>query len=275
MANNPLAQHFRQPKIFIKLPSQGVYSKPGTIQGDVSSIPVYGMTGMDEIIMKTPDALLTGESNIRVIQSCCPSIKNAKELSVLDTDLIFTAIRIATFGNEMKVEKTCPHCRAVGEYVVDLNRLIEHFNGVKFNTDLVLDDIVIKMRPMTYEQSNDFGLRNFQLQQKLAQANRLEKEEDQQKALNDLFVELGAMQNELYSLSIESIQTDRINVTERAYIDEFLQNCDREIFARIKENFEKNRDELMLPTFNVECDECHESSDITVTMDQTTFFEVA
>jgi len=272
MANNPLAQHFRQPKIFVKLPSQGVYSKPGTIQGDVNSIPVYGMTGMDEIIMKTPDALLTGESNIRVIESCCPSIKNAKELSVLDTDLIFTAIRIATFGSDMQVEKTCQHCGELGEYTIDLNRLIEHFNQVKFDNNLVLDNLVIKMRPMTYEQSNDFGLKNFQLQQKLAQANRIEKEEEQQKILNELFVELGAMQNELYSLAIESIQTDKVNVTERAYINEFLENCDRSVFASIKAQFEKNRDALSLPSFTVECSDCQGSNEISVTMDQSTFF---
>jgi hypothetical protein len=272
MANNPLAQHFRQPKIFVKLPSQGVYSKPGTIQGDVNSIPVYGMTGMDEIIMKTPDALLTGESNIRVIESCCPSIKNAAELSVLDTDLMFTAIRIATFGADMGVEKTCPHCGNLGEYNVDLNRLIEHFTTAHFNNKLVLDDLVINMKPLTYSQSNEFGLKNFQLQQKLSQANRIENEEEQQKILNSLFDDLGRMQNELYSLSIDSVQTDKVNVTERAYINEWLENCDREIFARIKEQFEKNRDAWMIPTFPIECDECQGKDELTITMDQTSFF---
>jgi len=257
------------------LPSQGIYSKPGTIAGDVNAIPVYGMTGMDEIIMKTPDALLTGESNIRVIESCCPSIKNAKELSVIDTDLIFTAIRIATFGSNMEVEKTCKHCGELSDYTVDLNRLVEHFSNVKFANELVLDDLVIKMQPLTYEQSNDFGMRNFQLQQKFSQAQQLEDEKEQQRILNSLFDELGRMQNELYSLSIESVQTAKINVTERAYIDEWLANCDRSVFARIKDQFEKNRDLLMIPTFTLECSNCHEANDITITMDQTTFFEPA
>ena len=51
MATNPLQKYFRQPKIFIKLPSAGVYCQPGNIQGDSNHMPVYGMTGMDEIIM--------------------------------------------------------------------------------------------------------------------------------------------------------------------------------------------------------------------------------
>ena len=67
MAGNPLQKYFRQPKVFIKLPSGGIYSKPGTIQGDAGNVPVYGMTGMDEIIVRTPDALLSGESTATVI----------------------------------------------------------------------------------------------------------------------------------------------------------------------------------------------------------------
>jgi len=59
MATNPLQQYFRQPKIYIKLPSGGVFNKLGSLQGDVTNMPVYGMTGMDEIIMKTPDALMS------------------------------------------------------------------------------------------------------------------------------------------------------------------------------------------------------------------------
>ena len=72
MSQNPLQQYFRQPKIYVKLPSQGMYSKPGAIAGDINGLPVYGMTGMDEIIMKTPDSLLSGESIAQVIKSCCP-----------------------------------------------------------------------------------------------------------------------------------------------------------------------------------------------------------
>ena len=66
MAQNPLQNYFRQPKVFLRLPSMGIYNKPEAIQGNVESIPVYGMTGMDEIILKTPDALISGESTVKV-----------------------------------------------------------------------------------------------------------------------------------------------------------------------------------------------------------------
>jgi hypothetical protein len=84
MANNPLQQFFRQPKIYISLPSQGVYNKPGTFSGNIERLAVYGMTGMDEILLKTPDALLSGESTATVIKSCCPSVTDAWDLPVND-----------------------------------------------------------------------------------------------------------------------------------------------------------------------------------------------
>ena len=85
MSSNPLQKFFRQPKIFIKLPSMGIYN-PDTVIESMDNLPIFGMTGMDEILLKTPDALLSGESSIRVIESCCPNIKNAWELSSLDVD---------------------------------------------------------------------------------------------------------------------------------------------------------------------------------------------
>ena len=134
--NNPLQQYFRQPKIFISLPSKGIYNSPGSLDGDLTSIPVYGMTGSDVIIAKTPDALLSGESTVRVIQSCCPTIKNAWELSVLDTDLVFAAIKIATYGNDLEVTHECKKCGSVNDYILDLSRITNYYTSCQYNNTI-------------------------------------------------------------------------------------------------------------------------------------------
>jgi len=206
MSQNPLQQYFRQPKIYVKLPSQGMFSKPGAIAGDVNGLPVFGMTGMDEIIMKTPDSLLSGESVAQVIKSCCPGIIDSWELSVLDTDLIFSAIRIATYGNLMSVSHTCNKCQTENEYDLDLNRVVEYFSSCKYDNKIVLENMVIKTQPLTYKQSTMFSLKNFSLQQRLSQAEKLTDKDEQQKIINDLFKELATLQNELYFLSIESVE---------------------------------------------------------------------
>lgn len=272
MANNPLQQYFRQPKIYVGLPSKGVYNKLGTLDGDVTNMPVYGMTGMDEILMKTPDALMTGESTVKVIESCCPQIKSAWDLTILDTDLVLTAIRIATYGNNMDVFHKCPGCGSDNEYTLDLSHLIEHFNSFKYSNRVVVGDLTIKLQPVTYKQSTNFSIKNYELQQQMFQSDSLENKEEQQKVINDLFSQLGQLQNEIYVASIESVDTGDTVVTEKGYIAEWLENCDKEVFDKIKTVFKENQQALSAPAHHVKCSECGRESDITVDMDQSSFF---
>jgi len=68
-SHNPLKKYFRQPKIYISLPSQGKFYPDGSIEmTENGELPVYSMTAKDEMIIKTPDALLNGSSTVEVIQ---------------------------------------------------------------------------------------------------------------------------------------------------------------------------------------------------------------
>jgi len=272
VAHNPLQQYFRQAKIYIKLPSQGIYNKPDVIKGDVTSLPVFGMTGMDEIIMKTPDSLLTGESTVQVIKSCCPSITDPWDLSVLDTDLIFSAIRIATYGNLMDVSHTCSQCNTDNDYSLDLTRIIEYFSSCHYDNKIVLDNMVIKTQPLTYKQSSGFSVKNFGLRQRLSQAEQIEDQQQQQTMVNQLFKELAVIQNELYMLSVESVEIDTTVVTERGHIKEWLENCDKKIFDAIKDQIEKNKTTWTTPSFPVKCENCGHETNIRVDLDQSNFF---
>jgi hypothetical protein len=275
MAQNPLQQFFRQPKIYIKLPSQGVYCQPGTIQGDVNNMSVYSLTGMDEIILKTPDALLSGESSVRVIESCVPGIKNAWDMSILDSQVIFTAMRIATFGNEMTVTNTCGKCQEENEYDLDLTRIIEHFSNVQYDNKIVLKELVIKLQPLNYRQSTDFNLRNFRLQQKIRQAETIEDQTEQQDMINALFEELSVIQNELYKACVESVEANNKVVTERVFINEWMDNCDKEIFDSIKQHIEQGREKWKSPTYPVKCTSCQNETSLFVDLDQSNFFDAA
>ena len=85
--NNPLKQYFRQPAIYIKLPSQGKYYSPDALNPSITGeYPVYPMTAIDEITYRTPDAMFNGQATVNVIQSCVPDIKNAWQTPAMDMD---------------------------------------------------------------------------------------------------------------------------------------------------------------------------------------------
>ena len=275
MSQNPLQSYFRQPKIYVSLPSKGIYCKEGTIDGEVSNLPIYGMTGMDEIIVRTPDALMTGESTVRVLESCCPAIKDGWDISTLDADLLFAAIRIATYGNQMTVGHVCSKCGTDNEYDMDLNRVIDHFVNCQYNNRVVINDLVIQTRPLTYRQATDINLKTYELQQKLAQADNIENKEEQQDVVNKLWKDFAKAQQELLSMIVESVEMPGATVTERGYIVEWLSNCDNEVIVAIKKHIDANKAAWAMPEFPVKCDNCGEETKISTDLDYASFFAVA
>lgn len=275
MSENPLKAHFRQPKIYIGLVTKGVYNRPGAIVGDVNNLPVYGMTGMDEIIYKTPDALMSGEASAAVIKSCVPGITDPWDLSVIDVDLVFSSIRIATYGNEMHVAKICEKCQTENEYDIDLNFIIDHFKNVKYNNSLYVDDMIIKTRPINYRQLTEFNLINFEMQQKLKQSIELEDEVEKQKYVNQLWKDLAEAQIKLALLSVESVEVGGKIVTDKNYVAEWLQNCDQKVTDKIQLHILNNRQAWSMPKHDIKCSACGHESHVTLDLDQSNFFGVA
>jgi hypothetical protein len=275
MAQNPLQKHFRQPKIFLKLPSSGVFCKPGTIQGDVEKLPIYGMTGMDEIMVKTPDALLNGEATAHVIQSCCPSITDARDISNIDINALLISIRIASYGNSMNLQTTCPKCQAENEFSINLNTCLEHFSQVTFANKIVVDDLVIKIKPLTYAHANKFGIEGFSSQRRLMQIENLTDEEQQKEALSKEFELMKQFQFNTILEQIDSIEADDQVVTEKEFIKEFLQNCDATIISKIKETMSENSTNWSVPGVPVACDACKHDFVLGIDMDQSSFFDLA
>ena len=272
---NPLQKFFRQPKVYVKLPSGGIYSKPGNIQGDLNQLPVYGMTGMDEIVLRTPDALLSGESTANIIHSCIPAIVDPWELSIIDMVPLLSAVRIATYGNEMKVEHRCTNCNEDNDYDIDLNKIIEHYMHLSYNGKIVLRDLVINLQPLNYKQSTEFNLRNFRLQQQIAQAGTVTDEEEQQKLVNNLYKELARIQAEIFLYIIESVETGSERVTERSFISEWLSNCEADVYDAIKGRNVTNNEAWAIPQFPIKCDHCEHESKLSVELDNSNFFAKA
>lgn len=272
MANNPLQQYFRQPKIYVGLPSKGIFNKIGSVQGDVTNMPVYGMTGSDEIIMKTPDALMSGHSTVKVIESCCPFIKDAWEMSAVDIELVLAAIRIATYGNEITVSHTCTECKASNDYDLDLSTFIDHFRAFVYNNSIRVGALTVRLQPLTYRISTTFANRNYEMRKQLQQVATMTDPVAQQALVTELYEKLGNLQTEIFNNSIESVETSTETVTDREFIMEWINNCDKSFFDAIKAKFDENRSMIKAPPFKAKCDACGHESDVTFELDESNFF---
>ena len=189
--------------------------------------------------------------------------------------MLFAAIRIATYGNQMAVGHVCSKCGTDNDYDLDLNVVVDHFNKCAYDNRLVINELVIRTRPLSYRQATDINLKTYELQQKLAQADNIENKEEQQDVVNKLWTEFAIVQHDLLGMIIESVEMPGTVVTERGYITEWLKNCDNEVISAIKKHIDANKAAWAMPEFPVKCDNCGAETKISTDLDYASFFAQA
>ena len=274
---NPLKQYFRQPAIYMRLPTGGKYWPVGTIDMPQNGeIPVYPMTAIDEITYRTPDALFNGQAVVSVIQSCIPSVKNAWAAPSADVNSMLVAIRLASYGHELEISSTCPACETVEDYAVDLRNVLDQLKLPDFETTLQYGDLEIAFTPVSYEQQNRSNQSQFDEQQMIRSATDSDLPEDEKlKRLNDAMRRITELTIEAIKWSISGIRTPSAIVSEPEYIQEFLLNSDRKLFSLIRDRVIDLRKISELKPLDIKCGNCSHEYHQTVTLDMTSFFEPA
>jgi len=274
-SQNPLASFFRQPKIYITLPSLGKFYEPGTLElTQNGELPVFAMTARDELMFKTPDALMNGSSTVEVIKSCVPNIKDPWAMPSIDVDAVLCAIRIATYGHEMEVTSSCPSCNHQNDFNIDLRIALGSFSNMQFKTEIVVDDtIVVKLQPLTYNEITKASLKIFEQQRVFSIVNDDSITDEQKiKLFQDSFVKLTDLTFQSVAQCITSIETSNGSTDNKVFIEEFLRNTDKKIFAEINKSIEDSKKSASIPALDAECTECKHKYQMTLTLDHSDFF---
>lgn len=272
---NPLQKHFRSPSIFIKLPSQGEFWPDNSLMLSLNGeLGVYPMTTKDEIMIRTPDALLNGNGVVSVIQSCIPSIKDAWKMPATDVDAALIAIRIASYGNFMEVDTKCPHCEEENTYNVDLHPILSAIATPDFHEIHTIDGLSFKFKPRAYFELNKTNLVNFE-EQKLIDTIRNADLSDSEKTaqFTEHLLRLVDLTNQLFVDSTEYIQTaEGVKVTEPAFINDYYKNSGRKITTQVKEILEKHIEISKVKPVDMACSNCKKSFKASITFDHSNFF---
>ena len=278
---NPLQKYFRQPKIYISLPSGGQYYPDGALEMTESKeLPVYAMTARDELAFKTPDALLNGQSTVDVIQSCVPNIKNAWSMPTVDVDAVLVAIRIATYGEKLDLSTKIPNTAGLEKtFALDLRMVLDKFSSVEFNNTITIDEFTIKLRPQTYKEFTKVATKTFE-EQRIATVVS-EDDMDEQKKLevfNNAFQKLTAITIDMVTDGVVSVQVGEELVTDRNHIIQFIQNADKKFYAGVVANMEAQKDKFSLKPIMIDSTEeeieagAPKQWEMPVTFDQSNFF---
>ena len=275
--NNPLRQYFRQPAIYIELPSQGKFYPQGALNmPQTNKLPVYPMTAIDEITYRTPDALFNGQATVNVIQSCVPDIKNAWSIPSMDVDTVLVSIRIASYGHEMGFSTQCPACQHVSDQAIDLRNVLDSMKPVDYAKPITSGDMEIYFRPMSYQNMSDNNKLQYE-NQKLLQniPDGAGTDIDKMSALSKALQEVTAMTVKALAQSIAMVKTPTAMVSEPEFIEELLKNCDRKLFNEIRDYIVTNKAQSEMQPIKLTCPECKHEYEQTVTLDMSSFFEPA
>ena len=274
---NPLSQYFRQPSIYIKLPSQGKNYPEGTLNlTPTGELPVYPMTAIDEITYRTPDALYNGQATVNVIQSCIPDIKDAWAIPATDVDTLLIAIRIASYGHDMDFGTTCPACSKSSDRTIDLRTVLDSIRQADYSKTVVAGDMEIFFKPLTYKHLNNNNQMQYE-NQKLLQMlpDSGVPEEEKMLALSNALKKITDITVVALAQSIAVVRTPQALVSEPDYIEEMLKNCDSKLFNRIRDFILELKGSSEMQPLKLACDECNHEYEQSITLDMASFFGYA
>ena len=236
--SNPLNKHFRQPAVYVSLPTGGNYPPHVIEPSKTGELGVMPMTAKDEIRFKTPDALMNGEGVVEVIQSCVPSIKDAWQVKSYDLDTILIAIRIATYGETMDINFTVPIANEQASHTLNLPAILEEIQRQEIKNECTLKDgLKVQVRPLTYKDMTSTALKTFQ-QQKMYSTVQDSKlgDEEKVKKFNEAFKSLTELSISLLLRNIEKITTpEGTEVTDPVQIKQFVENANATVITELQE----------------------------------------
>jgi len=274
--NNPLFKHFRQPAIYLKLPSQGRFYPDGSLQISVTGdIPVYPMTVKDELTLKTPDALMNGEGMAAVIRSCCPTILDPWYIPAVDLDTIFIAIRLASYGTGMDISTTCPKCKEANEHTINLTTVLENVTIADYTEQPKIDGLIFKFKPQSYKDVNKINIASFEERRLVNNVLDSEITDEEKKRLFDIsFKKISELNISMIVDCIDSITVEGKTVSDPAMLREFLDNCSRQTYTDIKDKIQEIMNRNKVKPIKVTCTEadCATEYETSIEFDQANFF---
>lgn len=272
--HNPLTQWFRQPKIYVRLPSNGDFYVKGALDKSVNGeYAVFAMTAKDELMIKTPDAMISGQSTVEVIKSCIPAIIDPWAMPSIDLDAALLAIRIATYGESMDVGAECPHCKEENDFEVNLVGWLEKLNGFEFNTTLKIDPLVLHIRPYTYREITQASLKTFEQQRIISIVNDDNvSDEIKIEKFSESFIKLTELTVDTMARCVWKITTPNGETEHYPDIVEFIHNSPKEIFQQISDHMNEIKAQIEMGAQNVTCAHCNTEFTMPVELDHSSFF---
>ena len=279
---NPLSKYFRQPAIYIKLPSQGrYYDKQTFTPTGTGEIPILPMTAKDELAFQTPDGMMNGQSTVDVVKSCVPNMLDPWQMVNYDTDVILLAIRIATYGETMDIKYVTPVTNEEQSATVNLPQMLEQIAQFKIEDYASTSKgFKVKISPLTYKTLTKVQVAQFEQQKILGTINDSALTEQQkQTAFSKSWHNINDVNFSLLVDSIGEITSPEGDVVnDRKQILDFVAKADTKTIKEIEKKLQELRVQAQTPPLKIKATEEQVKAgvpatfEVPMTFDNSNFF---
>lgn len=257
-AHNPLIDRITMPGSTFQMPSCGLFYKDGELSSDVNmgEVHIHAMSAYDEILMKTPDSLFSGEAVNIVFKRCIPQILKPMKLLAKDVDFLLVCLRKITYGDSLEV--TYDHyCKDSKKqtYVVNTDQYLKKSRKIdpttvgSIYTKTISNGQIVKFRPTTFENL-------IKLYQDTDPIKAISPEEE----LNT--------SAEIISSVIESVD----EITDQKQICEWVKMISAGWVEEISATIEKTSNFGPEFKFTTQCKDCNETITIETPINPVSFF---
>ncbi len=108
LRKNPLLEKVNIPGEKFRIPSGGLFYEHGELDDSVKNgeVMIYPMNAVDELHLKSPDKLLSGDAVIDVLRCCLLDVTKPEELLAKDVDFILMCLRLISYGPDFELVAT-------------------------------------------------------------------------------------------------------------------------------------------------------------------------
>jgi hypothetical protein len=273
---DPLAKYYRMPGVHVKLPSNGAFMPPGALQLTMNGdLPVYPMRAADELLLKSPDALMSGFAIEELIKSCVPGVRIPRMVSSADLDVMLLAIRAATYGAMITVKPDCPKCGEENEIHANLTNILATVKAIPPENPVRLsDEVVVFLRPYNMDNATRMGIVSYEESRKVQAL--VDGEETQRIAqMNHSMQRIVQTSMDVLSNSVLAVVVKEGKVCDPYSIRKFIDNVSKAWIDKLQAKMDELNEGGIDKHYDATCAHCGHQWRPLVEFNPATFFASA
>lgn len=268
---------YRLPGLHTVVPTKGRFLKDAetSMNGEFVISP---MRAQDDMLLKNPDALMSGLALEKLFESCVPGISNPREISMPDIDVLLIAIRAATYGDIMKLDVKCPECESEYDYDCHLPGLLGTMTYV--DEDEIVhcnNEVAVHVRPYNLNNASQIAFSAFEESRMLQNLDQNTAQDEEGRKLRyekmtESLQKLKDVEARVVADCVTKVVVPDGEVSDKQEILDFIENTSKSWKEMIEKRVSEMNNHGIDKSIHIQCTNCSHEWDTQMEIDPTSFF---